>query len=119
MRKAFVILLALVVIEAAHAAQTSPDGNFYLDADPTTRIFLFLSMKGGFDDALTIFGNRDQLNWHDKCLDGRPGTQLKAMFEKYLDENPQMWDMTLGVIYFSMLSQWCQLPPKVLGMESN
>lgn len=82
-------------------------GNIFRALDPTSKNVYATGLIDGILLAPLYGAPKEGLKNFEKCTVGMTGQQVVAIFEKYLNNNPERWHNSMHIIAFSALKGAC------------
>jgi hypothetical protein len=88
------------------------NGNDFRDYTNTEQINYVMGVIDGFYLGVAFKGKVNFSQWIDKCVEGMRSDQVKAMIEKFMNENPQVWHGPMNGIILDTFQEYCPNSPK-------
>ena len=84
------------------------NGQEYLEMNDNNKTLYVMGLLDGFLLAPLFFPTDDETSDNLKQLEdtirGKSNLQFKAIFDKYLNENPELWDVSASLLFWNALA---------------
>ncbi|MBB3048972.1 hypothetical protein FHR99_003246 [Litorivivens lipolytica] len=111
MVRTFFLILVLCLPTIGHAdvyidpAFTS--GNRYQSLTSAEQMGYVAGVVDGLKLAPTLSADKADMNWFRTCIDDMVATQIKAIVDKFLAENPARWHQGMHTTIYASLVGVC------------
>ena len=115
MRKALPFFILVLILAAITNANTQEiliktgfiTGNEYLRLPDVNKLHYVMGVVDGIFLAPFFGAPKDKMDWIEKFLVNMTDSQVTAIINKYLQENPQRWHESMNVIIYSAFREAC------------
>jgi|TARA_B100001964_G_scaffold206636_1_gene237877 hypothetical protein len=83
-------------------------GSEYIEMDDNDRLAWLVGAMDGIMAESTMIKKDDNGPWLGRCINGLTIQQIKAMFEKELNENPEAWHGPAAFILRNKMQKFCK-----------
>ena len=83
-------------------------GNDYLRLDDNARLGWLVGVMDGIMADSTMVEKDEKGPWLGRCIDGLSIQQIKAIFEKELNRNPEGWHAPAALSFIGKMREFCK-----------
>lgn len=107
-------ILALLTSINANAANVEVAGGYivasrYLDWNHPQRVTYVMGLVDGIRISAVLDASGSRYKKAISCFDGMNGNQITAIMDKWLNNNPEQWNISLNHAFISMMYKTCNL----------
>lgn len=108
-RSALLIILLFVAVPNTQAVILGYiTGNDYFKLDDNAKLGWLVGVMDGIMADSTTVERSEKGPWLGRCIDGLDTRQIKAMFEKELNQNPEGWHAPAALIFIGKMRDFCK-----------
>lgn len=101
--------LLLFASSSAHAISLGyVTGNDYLKLDENSRLSWLVGAMDGIMAESAMIEKDSKGPWLGRCINGLDTQQIKAIFEKELNNNPEGWHAPAAFIFRVKMEKYCK-----------
>jgi hypothetical protein len=115
------IILAVVTSLAAPAERAHADdrersfyipnlfltGYDYRQSGEAIRDGYVMGLFDGFLASPIFGGSQNALQKLNSCVGNTNSTELRAMFDRYIDNHPEQWNLAAGAVFYNLFNSAC------------
>jgi hypothetical protein len=105
-----VLCVPSFTLAADYVTTGSATRSDYIKWDSNAQMTWVIGVMDGIMMEGALASQPIQQSWLGSCLANHDTAQLKAIFEKELNENPEWWHLPISMIYRSSVKPFCEGP---------
>lgn len=114
MLKKSLIALSLLASINTIAAQINVSGGYvkasrYMEWQQTQRVTYIMGLVDGIRTSAVLDASGPRYTKAISCFENMTGNQVTAIMEKWINNNPEQWHMSLNHVFISMMYKTCGL----------
>ena len=114
MKNKILIIISLITCINANAANIEVAGGYivtsrYLEWNHPQRVTYVMGLVDGIRLSAVLDASGSRYKKAISCFDGMNGNQITAIIDKWLNNNPEQWNMSLNHAFISMMYKTCNL----------